>query len=254
MKTLIAGNWKMNGTLDVCGSLAVGVLDGVEKNASLLDKVEFLICPPFVALSAVERYLSERPQLVKLGAQNCSAYGSGAYTGDVSAEMVKDCGASYVIIGHSERREVFGEGDDELVKKVEQALSNGVKVIFCVGETDAQREAGSENAVVGSQLGVVLSSGLSLNADNFVVAYEPVWAIGTGKVATVDDVEAMHGFIRGQLQESLADYDQIRILYGGSVKPENAKEILAVANVNGALIGGASLKAKDFVEIACSVS
>lgn len=254
MKTLIAGNWKMNGTLDACVALAVGVLDGVEKNSSLLDKVEFLVCPPFVALSTVEKYLTERPGLVHVGAQNCSAYTSGAYTGDVSAEMVKDCGASYVIIGHSERREVFCESDDVLVKKTAQALASGLKVVYCVGETNAQREAGSENAVVGSQLSAVLSAGLSLNANNFVVAYEPVWAIGTGKVATVSDIEAMHAFIRGQLKENLADFDQIRILYGGSVKPENAKEILAVSNVNGALIGGASLKANDFVEIACSVS
>lgn len=255
MKTLIAGNWKMNGTLEECGSLSVAVLDSVEKHGSFLDKVEYLICPPFLSLQCVRGSLNERSGLVKLGAQNCSAHDSGAYTGDVSAQMIKNVGCEYVIIGHSERREVFGEVDDVIVEKIRKATAQGLSVILCVGETEAQREQGQEYKIVGAQLGAVLSALSSeIRADNFVVAYEPVWAIGTGKVATVDDVEAMHGFIRGQLKESLADSEQIRILYGGSVKPANAKEILSVPNVDGALIGGASLNAKDFVEIAASVS
>ncbi len=229
----------MNGTMAQGIALARGIVEAVQDDAKLLEKNDFLICPPYLHLAPVQTELS---MAVSLGGQDCSPFENGAYTGDISAEMLRDMNCDYVILGHSERRQYYMESNLMVQQKAVMALEAGLKVIICVGETEEQREAGQQNDIVEQQLAGSLPSGGT--GDNVVVAYEPVWAIGTGKVATIGDITAMHGHIRG-----LAPKDS-RILYGGSVKPANAAEIFAVENVNGALIGGASLKAEDFVGIA----
>lgn len=239
MKRLIAGNWKMN--MDMAGSLklASDIVKGLQDQSDLLKDNEFLVCPPYPYLAPVQTELS---MAVNLGAQDCSPFeGQGAYTGDVSATMLKDLNCEYVILGHSERREYYAESNLMVQQKATIANTAGLKTIICVGETEAQREAGEHLDIVEQQLAGSIPDGPT--ADNTVVAYEPVWAIGTGKVATVEDIAEMHAHIRGLIPGN------VRILYGGSVKPANAKEIFAVDNVNGALIGGASLKATDFVGI-----
>ena len=240
MKRLIAGNWKMN--MDMAGSLklASDIVKGLQDQSDLLKDNEFLVCPPYPYLAPVQTELS---LAVNLGAQDCSPFeGQGAYTGDVSATMLKDLNCEYVILGHSERREYYAESNLMVQQKATIANAEGLKTIICVGETEAQREAGEHLDIVEQQL--VGSIPECATADNTVIAYEPVWAIGTGKVATVEDIAEMHTHIRGLILEN------VRILYGGSVKPANAQEIFAVDNVNGALIGGASLKADDFIGIA----
>ncbi len=241
MKKLIAGNWKMNGSLAVSKNLVAGISREVSENLSLADKCDFLICPPFPYL------LDIKYDILALGAQDCSAHASGAYTGEVSASMIKDCGGSYVILGHSERRQYHGETNDLIAAKAKAALDAGLIAIICVGETQNQREAGQEEAIVGTQL--IESLPENAGAQNIVIAYEPVWAIGTGVTASSDDVAKMHGFIRSKLEEKIPDADKVRILYGGSMKPDNASELLSTPNVDGGLIGGASLKAEQFVGI-----
>jgi triosephosphate isomerase len=240
MKRLIAGNWKMN--MDMAGALklASDIVKGLQDQSDLLKENEFLVCPPYPYLAPVQTELS---MAVNLGAQDCSPFeGAGAYTGDVSATMLKDLNCEYVILGHSERREYYAESNLMVQQKATIAHAASLKAIICVGETENQREAGEHLDIVEQQLAGSMPS--DANAENTVVAYEPVWAIGTGKVATVEDIAEMHAHIRGLIPEG------VRILYGGSVKPANAKEIFAVDNVNGALIGGASLKAEDFIGIA----
>lgn len=255
MKKLIAGNWKMNGDVESCGQLSVAVLDGAESLLAKSDKIEFLICPPLPFLSEVRGHLTKRTGFVGLGAQDCSAFENGAVTGDVSARMIKNIGCGSVLIGHSERREYFEESDARLIEKVRLALAEGLRVVYCVGETESQREQNQQERIVGAQLSALFDRlAETLTDENFVVAYEPVWAIGTGKVPSHDDIAAMHGFIRGKMEECLAKYKDIRIVYGGSVKPSNARKILSLENVDGALVGGASLNAKDFVEIGASVA
>ncbi len=237
MKKLIAGNWKMNGTNAFAGELLAAVEAGI--GADLLAACDFVVCPPSTYAAGV----ADRAEKVAVGGQDCSLFDNGAYTGDVSAAMLKDIGCSHVILGHSERRQYFHETDESVKKKAVKAHAAGLVTIICVGETEAEREQGRQEAVVGEQLRDSLPAGVT--ADNTVIAYEPVWAIGTGKTATAGDIAAMHGFIRAQLKN-----DNIRILYGGSMKPGNAAEILATPNVDGGLIGGASLKAEDYLAIA----
>ncbi|WP_068082924.1 triose-phosphate isomerase [Polycladidibacter stylochi] len=243
IRPLVAGNWKMNGlkaALEELKAMDAGY------TAELKDKVELLICPSAMLVAQAADTAS-----FAIGAQDCHAAASGAHTGDVAAEMVKDAGASYVILGHSERRTDHGESDAEVRAKTEAAWRAGLVAVVCVGEVEAERKAGKAVDVVAQQLADSLPDGVS--AENTVVAYEPVWAIGTGLTPTAQDVEEIHTAARERLVARFgAEGEKIRILYGGSVKPANAKELLSVANVNGALVGGASLKATDFLGIAQS--
>lgn len=244
-KNIVAGNWKMNTTLDEGVELANNVntlLQGKKVNCDVI------VCVPFTHLTSVNAVLD--PALVKLGAENCSEHAKGAYTGEVSASMVKSTGAEYVILGHSERRQYFGENNAQLLAKTKFALENGLRPIFCVGEVLEERENGTYNEVVKSQVEALFD----LSAEDFgqiVVAYEPVWAIGTGKTATADQAQDMHAHIRAVIAEKYGKEvaDNTSILYGGSCKPGNAKELFAKADVDGGLIGGAALKAEDFMGI-----
>lgn len=242
-RPLIAGNWKMNG-LAASGAELQAIIAVSEPLAS---KVDLLICPPATLVTAFAT--RARGSVVAVGGQDCHQAPSGAHTGDVSAEMLKDAGAWFVIVGHSERRADHGETDSVVNAKATAAWRAGLTAIVCVGETRAERDAGKTLDVVGRQLAASLPDGAT--AENLVVAYEPVWAIGTGLTPTVKDVEQVHGFIREKLVKRFSgEGAAIRILYGGSVKPSNAAELLSVPHVNGALIGGASLKATDFLAIA----
>ncbi len=239
MKKLIAGNWKMN--LDRAGALKLAA----DLEAGMPHTVESVVCPPFPYIEIVGHALKNGN--VALGAQNCSGYDDGAHTGDVSVKMLKDIGCGYVILGHSERRQHHEETDAIVAHKAVKVHENGLIAIICVGETENQREQGQEMIVVEKQLKKSIPS--SATAENTVIAYEPVWAIGTGKTATPDDAKTMHAFIREKLPPALK---KARILYGGSMKPDNAAALLTTPNVDGGLIGGASLKAADFIAIAKS--
>jgi len=243
IKPLVAGNWKMNG---LGASLSELAEIARRHEAGPADAVDVMVCPPATLLAqAVETVETVDGGAVSIGAQDCHQNESGAHTGDISAAMIADTGAVAVIVGHSERRADHGETDAVVAAKAEAALSAGLVAILCCGETEAQRRAGETLDVVGGQL----SGSIPAEADpaRLVVAYEPVWAIGTGLTPTTDDVGAVHGFIRERLVERFGDAGRsIRILYGGSVKPANAADLMAVADVNGALVGGASLKAEDF--------
>ena len=247
-RRLIAGNWKMNG-LRVPGTALASDLASRMQEAGSLD-AELLVCPPAPLLIPVGEAV--RAAGIALGGQDCHAAKSGAHTGDVSAEMLADAGCGYVIVGHSERRTDHGETNAEVKAKAEAALGAGLTPIVCVGETASQRQDGGYLAVIDGQV----AGSLPANADGaaVVVAYEPVWAIGTGLTAKPADVAEVHGHIRGLLTTRLgaAAGRVVRILYGGSVKPDNAAELMAVADVDGALVGGASLKAADFWAIATS--
>lgn len=248
MKKLIAGNWKMNGTNAFARSLTEAVASGIGNEPGLLDRCDFLICPPYPYLHTVKSVIDHNHGAIDLGGQDCAVMENGAYTGDVSAEMLADMGCRFVILGHSERRDYHRESNALVRSKAALAHAKGVRTIICVGETEQQRESGQEQSVVSRQLAESLPDGS--NAQNTIIAYEPVWAIGTGRTATTEDVAAMHQFIRDNLKERLEDYADMRILYGGSVKPENAGALFEVDHVNGALIGGASLKADQFLGIA----
>jgi triosephosphate isomerase (TIM) len=240
---LLAGNWKMHGLASSAGELAQ-VIDASDVLAAT---VNLMICPPATLLANFA--VRARGSLVAIGAQDCHAEPFGAFTGDISAEMLKDAGATAVIVGHSERRAYHGETDGEVRRKALAAWRAGLTAIVCVGETRGQREAGETIGLVRNQLQGSLPE--SATADNLVVAYEPVWAIGTGLTPTPRDVAEVHTFVRQQLVSRYGRAGQgIRILYGGSVKPSNAAELLRVDEVGGALVGGASLKAKDFLGIA----
>lgn len=245
-RPLVAGNWKMNGLVQ-----GVSQLDAIATGVAAREcgRAEVLICPPFTLISRFAA--AAAGQHIKIGAQDCHPKSAGAHTGDVSAEMLKDAGASYVIVGHSERRVCYGETDELVRSKAEASLRAGLVAIICIGETQAQREAGETLDVVGSQLAGSLPPGA--HASNTVIAYEPIWAIGTGLTPTVDDVKAVHDFIRARLVAVMGDGgNEVRILYGGSVKPSNAAELMTADNVDGALVGGASLKATDFLGIAAA--
>ena len=242
MRHLIAGNWKMNGLKEQAAAIALPLSAGATGLAC-----DLLVCPPATMVTIVANILLGSG--VAVGGQDCHAKASGAHTGDISAAMLRDAGASYVILGHSERRADHGETDAAVRAKVTAAVAAGLTPIVCVGETEAQRVAGEHNNVVGAQLAGSLPEGFA-----GVVAYEPVWAIGTGRTPTPADVAAMHAFIRAKLVSLLGPAGGgLRILYGGSVKPSNAAELMALPEVGGALVGGASLQATEFLSIARAV-
>ena len=237
MRQLIAGNWKMNATTAEAAVLAEALRGGVAG-------CDLLVCPPATQVVAVASILAGSS--VAVGGQDCHWEPNGAHTGDISAPMLRDAGASWVILGHSERRANHAELDETVRQKAVAATAAGLKLIVCVGETDEQRSSGRETDVVGWQLAGSLPDGF-----DGVIAYEPIWAIGSGKSATEADVETMHAFIRSELVRQFpASGGAMRILYGGSVKPSNAAGLMALPNVGGALVGGASLVAADFLAIA----
>ena len=243
---LIAGNWKMYKT----PSEAIVLAEEVVKALSALDGIEVVVCPPFTALAAVGQVIAG--SRVGLGAQDLHWAKEGAYTGEVSAEMLRDVGCRYVIVGHSERRQYFGETDEGVNKKSLAALASGLTPIICVGETLSEREAGRAYHVVETQVKGALSGFAPEQVRALTLAYEPVWAIGTGKTATPGQAEEMHAHVRKTIAGLFggAIGQGVRILYGGSVKPENAKELLRRSEIDGALVGGASLQADSFVSIA----
>jgi triosephosphate isomerase len=247
-RKLIAGNWKMN-NLAAEGEALAGEI-GAYAASSESPGCDLLVCPPATIVQTVAMRLRGSP--VAVGGQNCHAEPSGAYTGEISALMLADAGATYVILGHSERRHGLGETDAMVQAKVSAAHGAGLVAIVCIGETEAQRDAGETLAVLSGQLDGSLGQGTFTGA-NTVVAYEPVWAIGTGRTPTEEEIAIAHNHIRAALQQRIGPpADQIRLLYGGSMKPENAAAILAIDNVDGGLIGGASLKADDFCAIAAA--
>lgn len=248
-RTLIAGNWKMNLRRESAVALARGVVDQLPADAA----ADVALCPPNVYLAAVAEIVNGSP--VGLGAQNCYYESDGAFTGEVNAAMLKDIGCKYVILGHSERRQYFAENDKLINKKLHAVLAEGLRPIVCVGELLEQREAGQTESVVEDQINGSLADLSADQLEQTVVAYEPVWAIGTGKVATPDQAEAVHAHIRQVLRTSYGDVaDSVIIQYGGSVKPGNAGELLQQPNIDGALVGGASLKIEDFLGIVAAVA
>ena len=244
-KKLIAGNWKMNKTSADGVTLVRDIVAAVGKQAD----VDIVVCPPFTGLESAAKALEGSN--VKLGAQNMHHEASGAFTGEVSAPMLRAIFATHVILGHSERRTYFHETDEFINKKVLAALKNQLKPILCVGETLQERESGSTLKVVQTQTERGLEGVSKEQAATLVIAYEPVWAIGTGKVATTEQAQEVHAFIRGLLVKLFGDAvaQKVRILYGGSMKPANAPELLAQKDIDGGLIGGASLEARSFVEL-----
>lgn len=243
-KFLVAGNWKMNGDRAGNSALVGGILGGMGGS----DHVDVLVCPPFPYLVAVGGQAAGTDLL--LGAQNVSEHASGAFTGEVAAGMLEDVGCRYAIVGHSERRALYGETDEQVAAKFAAAQGTGLIPILCVGETLDERESGSTEAVIERQLAAVLSTSGIAAFTKAVIAYEPVWAIGTGKVATPEQAQEVHRHIRGLLAADDAGIaDAVQILYGGSMKGENAPGLLTMPDIDGGLIGGASLKAEDFLAI-----
>lgn len=242
LRPLIVGNWKMNGTRAMLSEARA-----IDRSAQRFMKVEVALAPPFTLIHAVHKEAEQ----IGIGAQDCHASADGAFTGDVSATMVADAGAKFVILGHSERREGYGETDADVRAKADAAIGAGLKLIVCCGETLETREAGKAVDFVTGQLRGSLPESLDGAGERLSVAYEPIWAIGTGKTATVGDIEEMHRAIRGVLVDRYGAEEgaSVRILYGGSVKPENARELLAADEVGGALVGGASLTAESFLGI-----
>ena len=240
-RRLVAGNWKMNHK--------GGISEAVMLRRALLNRpasCDVAICPPATLISALRTELAG--SAIRIGGQDCRPEPSGAFTGDLSAEALKDAGAELVILGHSERRHGHGESDELVSRKVQGALRAGLSAIVCVGETDAERDGGKTLSVVGRQIAGSIPD--EMPAKSLIIAYEPVWAIGSGKVPSNLDIESVHDFIRRELSKKVGDAaDEVPILYGGSVKPANAAEILRLKNVDGALVGGASLMAADFVKI-----
>lgn len=245
VRKLAAGNWKMNGTVDSLAE-AKALMKALPASS-----VDVLICPPATLLSRMSDTLSG--SAIATGGQDCHAAETGAHTGDISAPMLADAGASHVILGHSERRTDHGETDSEVRAKAKAAIATGLTAVVCVGETLAEREAANTLAIIGGQLAGSVPD--LVTADRLVIAYEPVWAIGTGRIATTDQIAEVHGFLRARLcaRFGAATGGAIRLLYGGSVKPDNAAQIFAVADVDGALVGGASLTADDFCPIVAAL-
>ena len=244
-KLFIAGNWKMN----LSSASAVALAEGLVQQLGSAEAVDLAVCPPFVHLPAVGNALAG--SAIALGAQDVFYENDGAFTGEISAAMLKDVGCSLVICGHSERRHVIGETDELINRKLLKAISDGLKAILCVGELLSQREANETLEVVSRQVHLGLEGVSAADMAGVVIAYEPVWAIGTGVVATTDQAQEVHAMIRGLLAELYdpATVETTRIQYGGSVKPDNAAELLACPDIDGALVGGASLKAQDFAAI-----
>ena len=243
-RKVIAGNWKMNGTRAETEALVRALLAGITPN----DRIQVVICPPFTSLETAARHLGSSP--IALGGQDMSPHEKGAYTGDISAAMLLTVGATYVILGHSERRQYHAETDQLINAKARRALDSGLTPIICVGETLAEREAGSTEQVVGKQVDGTLSGFSAADLKKTIIAYEPVWAIGTGRTATPEMAEAVHYFVRAKLAgRDQTAADVMPILYGGSVNAKNAAGLLAQPNIDGALVGGASLKADEFLAI-----
>ena len=245
MKKLAAGNWKMNGTTAALDEMRALLA------AHPAPACEMLLCPPATLIAQAAYHT--KGKALHIGGQDCHAKASGAHTGDISAAMLKDAGASHVILGHSERRADHAETNAQVKAKAEAALAADLIAIVCLGETEAQRDAGETLALCGNQLHGSIPAGAT--AANVVIAYEPVWAIGTGRTPTLDQIAEVHAFLRAELVKALGEDGQgVRILYGGSVKPSNAADIFAVKDVDGALVGGASLKAVDFGAIVAALS
>lgn len=247
-KSVIAGNWKMNNDLGESQKLVSEILNGLGND----DKCDVIVCPPFTSLNEVYSLIKDTN--LKLGAQNMYFKDNGAFTGEISAGMLKAVGCDYVIIGHSERRTYFGETDELINNKIRKAISCDLKPIFCVGELLEQREAGITNDIVKGQLINGLQGITADEIENIIIAYEPVWAIGTGKTATPDQAQEVHQFIRGIISDmySAEVAANLIIQYGGSVKPENASALLSRPDIDGALVGGACLKADSFLSIIAS--
>ncbi|MCF8255136.1 MAG: triose-phosphate isomerase [Bacteroidia bacterium] len=252
-KKIIAGNWKMNKNLEEGLGLVSEISNMLKDEYSGSAKV--VIIPPFLHVAASTKLVAENSRLAT-GAQNCSNHKSGAYTGEISADMIMSCGATYVIIGHSERRQYFNETNDWLAKKIDAVLEAGLTPIYCCGETLEERETNAHFTVLETQI----SEGLfHLNAEQMaqvVIAYEPVWAIGTGKTASTEQAQEIHAFIRGLIGKKYSSdlAEEITIQYGGSVKPDNAKELFSAPDIDGALIGGAALQSRSFVDIIKSMN
>lgn len=247
---VIAGNWKMNLNLDQ----ALGLVNGIHHNLVYPGDIEVIVAPTLLCLQQVAGHLKD--SYIGVAAQNLHFEDEGAFTGECSGPQIKAAGADYVIVGHSERRCYFAETDDIVNKKIKAALRSNLIPIVCIGETLEERQAGEAAHVIGRQIGAGLAGISSLEVRHLIIAYEPVWAIGTGQAATPDQVEAMHGTIRFLMTSKFSGpaAGAVRILYGGSVKPANSRELLSLANVDGALVGGASLAAGDFIEIIKSVN
>ena len=247
-KNIVAGNWKMNKTFPEGLELIQQILN----QADTLKDVDLIVVPPFILTAEASKILKESN--IKLGAQNCSKHNEGAYTGEISARMIKSTGAEFVIIGHSERRKYFKETNEIINEKIKLALESGLKTIVCCGEVLEQRESEEHFQIVNKQIKEMFEGINAESFKNIIIAYEPVWAIGTGKTATPDQAQEMHSFIREKIKNSYGSQvaNDLSILYGGSCKPSNAKELFTNPDVDGGLIGGASLKANDFIEIAKS--
>jgi triosephosphate isomerase len=244
-KLIIAGNWKMNKTV----AEALALMQDLKIELANITEVDIVVCPPFTALSEVAKAV--RGSNIRLGAQNMSEHGPGAYTGEIAAEMLKEFGVRYVILGHSERRQYYKESDELISRKARAAHAASLQPIICVGETLAEREAGQMKKVLEAQVhGSLTGLGKKEMAET-IIAYEPVWAIGTGKTATTEQAQEAHAFIRGLLVKLFdeATARRVRIQYGGSVRPSNARELMSQPDVDGALVGGASLDARSFADI-----
>ncbi len=241
---LVAGNWKMNGSAESIKLL----LDGIKKSLDTVSKAEVVVCPPYVYISEVQAQLAGTT--VSLGSQNVNEHGAGAYTGEISTSMLLDFQCRYAIVGHSERRSIYGEDDAQVAAKFAAARAAGIKPILCVGEVLEEREQGVTEDVVARQLDAVIAlEGVDALADG-VIAYEPVWAIGTGKTASPEQAQDVHAFIRNRIaRQSAAAAEKVQILYGGSVKGANAPELFSMPDIDGGLIGGASLDADEFISI-----
>lgn len=245
-EVIVAGNWKMNASKETVSTLVMGILAGMDDVQS-----KVIVCAPYPYLAQVAAFATHSQ--LHVGAQNLNANAAGAFTGEVSAQMLKDFGVAYVIVGHSERRSLYGETDEMIAEKVQAALDNNLTPLFCIGELLAQREAGNTELVIARQMNAVIER-LGINAfKNIVVAYEPVWAIGTGVSATPEQAQETHAFIRSLLARHDTDIAQTTpVLYGGSMNPDNAQALIDCADIDGGLIGGASLKSDDFLRI-CKV-
>jgi triosephosphate isomerase len=247
-QSLVAANWKMNGSLESIRQLLAAIAQGVNKET----QSEVLICPPYVYIPELAGLLDNTE--IRLGAQNVSQHNSGAYTGEVAASMLKDFACDYVIVGHSERRTLYGEGDVRVAEKFVTVQAHGMTPILCIGELLEEREANNTEEVIARQLDAVIEMAGIKAFNNAVIAYEPVWAIGTGKTATPEQAQEVHEFIRLRLaRHDHETAETVRILYGGSVKADNAKQLFELADIDGGLIGGASLVAEDFLTICHSV-
>lgn len=246
-KTIIAGNWKMNGSHAENSVLMSGIISGLGNTHA-----EVIVCPPSLYVNEVATLANGKG--IRVGAQNLNLNQKGAFTGEISGEMIKDCGAEFVIVGHSERRSLYGETNEIVADKTKVALAGGLIPIVCIGEELADRESGNTNAILKSQLQAVFDKLAITDFNSIVIAYEPVWAIGTGKTATPEQAQETHHFVRSLIAEQDAKVaESVSILYGGSMNPSNAKELLSCKDIDGGLIGGASLKAEDFLAICKAV-